>query len=72
MTKSKNKQSSGLLAQAFGVAKKLSSELQKLQVAPTTSGAELANSSQIVEGKARFKSPFEIEKYENDSKDGTI
>ncbi|QHH92763.1 conserved hypothetical protein [Acinetobacter proteolyticus] len=65
MTKSKNKQSSGLFAQAFGVAKKLSSELQKLQVAPTTSGAELANSSQIVEGKARFKSPFEIEKYEN-------
>ncbi|OEY92023.1 EcsC family protein [Acinetobacter proteolyticus] len=65
MTKSKNKQSSGLFAQAFGVAKKLSSELQKLQVAPTTSGAELANSPQIVEGKARFKSPFEIEKYEN-------
>ncbi|EPG37110.1 hypothetical protein F907_02375 [Acinetobacter colistiniresistens] len=65
MTKSKNKQSSGLFAQAFGVAKKLSSELQKLQVAPTTSGAELANSSNIVEGKARFKSPFEVEKYEN-------
>ncbi|EPF73157.1 hypothetical protein GCM10025882_17510 [Acinetobacter gyllenbergii] len=65
MTKSKNKQSSGLFAQAFGVAKKLSSELQKLQVAPTTSGAELANSTQIVEGKARFKSPFEIEKYES-------
>ncbi|MFW1837612.1 EcsC family protein [Acinetobacter gyllenbergii] len=65
MTKSKNKQSSGLFAQAFGVAKKLSSELQKLQVAPTTSGTELANSTQIVEGKARFKSPFEIEKYES-------
>lgn len=65
MTKSKNKQSSGLFAQAFGVAKKLSSELQKFQVAPTTSGAELANSSNIVEGKARFKSPFEVEKYEN-------
>ncbi|MCH7315124.1 EcsC family protein [Acinetobacter sp. ANC 3882] len=65
MTKSKNKQSSGLFAQAFGVAKKLSSELQKFQVAPTTSGAELANSSNMVEGKARFKSPFEVEKYEN-------
>ncbi|ENW81878.1 hypothetical protein F909_01562 [Acinetobacter sp. ANC 3929] len=65
MTKSKNKQSSGLFAQAFGVAKKLSSELQKFQVAPTTSGAEIANSSNIVEGKARFKSPFEVEKYEN-------
>ncbi|KXZ63777.1 EcsC family protein [Acinetobacter venetianus] len=65
MAKSKNKQTSGLFAQAFGVAKKLSSELQKLQVAPTTSGAELANASQIVEGKARFKSPFEVESYES-------
>jgi len=65
MTKSKNKQSSGLFAQAFGVAKKLSSELQKLQVAPITSGADLANSSHTIEGKARFKSPFEVEKYES-------
>lgn len=65
MAKSKNKQTSGLFAQAFGVAKKLSSELQKLQVAPTTSGAELANASQIVEGKARFKSPYEVESYES-------
>ncbi|MCR4532445.1 EcsC family protein [Acinetobacter venetianus] len=65
MAKSKNKQTSGLFAQAFGVAKKLSSELQKLQVAPTTSGAELVNASQIVEGKARFKSPFEVESYES-------
>lgn len=65
MTKSKNKQSSGLFAQAFGVAKKLSSELQKLQVAPVTSGADLANASNTVEGKARFKSPFEVEKYES-------
>ncbi|KXZ72375.1 EcsC family protein [Acinetobacter venetianus] len=65
MAKSKNKQTSGLFAQAFGVAKKLSSELQKLQVAPTTSGAELANASQVVEGKARFKSPFEVESYES-------
>ncbi|EYT13553.1 ecsC family protein [Acinetobacter sp. 1000160] len=65
MTKSKNKQSSGLFAQAFGVAKKLSSELQKFQVAPITSGAELANTSKTVEGKARFKSPFEVEKYES-------
>ncbi|MGN5765544.1 EcsC family protein [Acinetobacter calcoaceticus] len=65
MTKSKNKQSSGLFAQAFGVAKKLSSELQKLQVAPITSGADLAHSSNTIEGKARFKSPFEVEKYES-------
>lgn len=65
MTKSKNKQSSGLFAQAFGVAKKLSSELQKFQVAPIISGAELANTSKTVEGKARFKSPFEVEKYES-------
>ncbi|GAA5631502.1 hypothetical protein Acal02_02138 [Acinetobacter calcoaceticus] len=65
MTKSKNKQSSGLFAQAFGVAKKLSSELQKLQVVPITSGADLANSSHTIEGKARFKSPFEVEKYES-------
>ena len=42
MTNSKNKQTSGLFAQAFGVAKKLSSELQKLQVAPITSGAKLS------------------------------
>ncbi len=55
MTNSKNKQTSGLFAQAFGVAKKLSSELQKLQVAPITSGAKLSNSSNIVEGNARFK-----------------
>ncbi|MDH1375147.1 EcsC family protein [Acinetobacter junii] len=65
MTNSKNKQTSGLFAQAFGVAKKLSSELQKLQVAPITSGAKLSNSSNIVEGNARFKSPFEVEKYES-------
>lgn len=65
MTNSKNKQSSGLLAQAFGVAKKLSSELQKFQVAPTTSGAEHAQSANVIEGNARFKSPFEVEKYEN-------
>lgn len=65
MTKSKNKQSSGLFAQAFGVAKKLSSELQKMQVAPITSGADLAHSSNTIEGKARFKSPFEVEKYES-------
>jgi hypothetical protein len=31
MTKSKNKQSSGLFTQAFGVAKKLSSRNKKLQ-----------------------------------------
>lgn len=65
MTNSKNKQTSGLFAQAFGVAKKLSSELQKLQVAPITSGAKLSNSSNIVEGNAHFKSPFEVEKYES-------
>lgn len=65
MTNSKNKQTSGLFAQVFGVAKKLSSELQKLQVAPITSGAKLSNSSNIVEGNARFKSPFEVEKYES-------
>lgn len=65
MTKSKNKQSSGLFAQAFGVAKKLSSEIQKLQVAPITSGVDLANSSHTIEGKARTKSPFEMEKYES-------
>lgn len=64
MTKSQNKQSSGLLAQAFGVAKKLSSELQKRQVAPTTSAAELAHSSNVIEGSARFKPPFEVERYE--------
>jgi hypothetical protein len=65
MTNSKNKQTSGLFAQAFGVAKKLSSELQKLQVAPITSAAKLSNSSNILEGNARFKSPFEVEKYES-------
>ena len=64
MTKSQNKQSSGLLAQAFGVAKKLSSELQKRQLAPTTSAAELAHSSNVIEGSARFKPPFEVERYE--------
>ena len=65
MTKSKNKQSSGLFTQAFGVAKKLSSELQKFQTAPKTSAAELADSSHTIEGKARLKSPFEIEQYES-------
>ena len=64
MTKSQNKQSSGLLAQAFGVAKKLSSELQKRQVAPTTSANESAHSSNVIEGSARFKTPFEVERYE--------
>ncbi|MCH7336319.1 EcsC family protein [Acinetobacter sp. NIPH 2699] len=65
MTKSKNKPSSGLFAQAFGVAKKLSSELQKLQVAPTTSGTAGLDSSKVIEGNARLKSPFEVEKYES-------
>ena len=64
MTKSQNKQSSGLLAQAFGVAKKLSLELQKRQVAPTTSANESAHSSNVIEGSARFKTPFDVEKYE--------
>ncbi|MCU4379450.1 EcsC family protein [Acinetobacter haemolyticus] len=65
MTKSKNKPASGLFAQAFGVAKKLSSELQKLQVAPTTSGGEHAHAANVIEGSARIKSPFEVEKYES-------
>lgn len=66
MTKSKKKQSSGLLTQAFGVAKKLSSELQLLQTAQNTSStAKVAHSSQVVEGQARFKSPFEVEQYES-------
>ncbi|RZF52590.1 EcsC family protein [Acinetobacter halotolerans] len=65
MTKSKNKPSSGLFAQAFGVAKKLSSELQKLQVAPTTSGTAGLHPSNVIEGNARLKSAFEVEKYES-------
>ncbi|ENU30699.1 hypothetical protein F991_01385 [Acinetobacter sp. CIP-A165] len=65
MTKSKNKPSSGLFAQAFGVAKKLSSELQKLQVAPTTSGVAGLDSSNVIEGNARLKGSFEVEKYES-------
>ncbi|QER40287.1 EcsC family protein [Acinetobacter suaedae] len=65
MTKSKNKPASGLFAQAFGVAKKLSSELQKLQVAPTTSGKEPERVANVIEGNARIKSPFEVEKYES-------
>ncbi|WAU74259.1 EcsC family protein [Acinetobacter sp. TR11] len=65
MTKSKNKQSSGLFTQAFGVAKKLSSEIQKLQTAPKTLADGSTDSSNVIEGKARFKSPFEIEQYES-------
>lgn len=65
MTKSKNKQSSGLFTQAFGVAKKLSSEIQKLQTAPKTLADGFTDSSNVIEGKARFKSPFEIEQYES-------
>ncbi|MCH7328480.1 EcsC family protein [Acinetobacter modestus] len=65
MTKSKNKQSSGLFTQAFGVAKKLSSEIQKLQTAPKTLATGSTDSSNVIEGKARFKSPFEIEQYES-------
>ena len=65
MKKSKNKQSSSLLTQALGVAKKLSSELQKHQLSPTTEAYELAQSTKIVEGKARLKPLFEVEKYES-------
>ncbi|NWK81508.1 EcsC family protein [Acinetobacter sp. SwsAc4] len=65
MTKSKNKQSSGLFTQAFGVAKKLSSEIQKLQTAPKTLATGSTDSSNVIEGKAHFKSPFEIEQYES-------
>ncbi|HRM15939.1 MAG TPA: EcsC family protein, partial [Acinetobacter parvus] len=31
---------------------------------PTTSAAELAHSSNVIEGSARFKPPFEVERYE--------
>ncbi len=65
MTKSKNKPTSGLFAQAFGVAKKLSSELQKLQVAPTRLDTEHAHAANAIEGTAHIKSPFEVEKYES-------
>ncbi len=65
MTKSKNKHSTGVLVQAFSAAKKLSRELQKPQVVATTSAAEQAQGSNIIDGKARFKHLLDVDTYEN-------
>ena len=66
MATSSKKQSSGLLMQAIEAAKKLSTEFQNVQgVSKTSSAIESVNPAKIVEGQARLKTPFDIEKYES-------
>ena len=66
MATSSKKQSSGLLMQAIEAAKKLSTEFQNAQgVSKTSSAIESVNPAKIVDGQARLKTPFDIEKYES-------
>ena len=66
MATSSKKQSSGLLMQAIEAAKKLSTEFQNVQgVSKTSSAIESVNPAKIVDGQARLKTPFDIEKYES-------
>ena len=69
MTNSDHKQSRGLISNAFGVAKKLSTTGLSLvnHVAPGTVSklTQTPDSEQIVNGSARLQSPFEKKQYEN-------
>lgn len=69
MVNANNKQSNGLISNAFGVAKKFSSTGLVLlnHVAPdsVTKALKPSNSDQVIEGSAKTKSAFSAKKYDN-------
>lgn len=69
MVNANNKQSNGLISNAFGVAKKFSSTGLDLlnHVAPdsVTKVLKPSNSDQVIDGSAKTKSAFSAKKYDN-------
>lgn len=69
MVNANNKQSNGLISNAFGVAKKFSSTGLDLlnHVAPdsVTRALKPSNSDQVIDGSAKTKSAFSAKKYDN-------
>ncbi|WP_441366392.1 EcsC family protein [Acinetobacter lwoffii] len=69
MVNANNKQSNGLISNAFGVAKKFSSTGLDLlnHVAPdsVTKALKPSNSDQVIDGSAKTKSAFSAKKYDN-------
>lgn len=69
MVNANNKQSNGLISNAFGVAKKFSSTGLDLlnHVAPdsVTKALKPSNSGQVIDGSAKTKSVFSAKKYDN-------
>lgn len=69
MVNANNKQSNGLISNAFGVAKKFSSTGLDLlnHVAPdsVTKALKPSNSDQVIDGSAKMKSAFSAKKYDN-------
>ncbi|MFI9459595.1 EcsC family protein [Acinetobacter sp. NPDC052428] len=69
MVNANNKQSNGLISNAFGVAKKFSSTGLDLlnHVAPdsVTKALKLSSSDQVIDGSAKTKSAFSAKKYDN-------
>lgn len=69
MVNANNKQSNGLISNAFGVAKKFSSTGLDLlnYVAPNsvTKALKPSNSDQVIDGSAKTKSAFSAKKYDN-------
>lgn len=69
MVNANNKQSNGLISNAFGVAKKFSSTGLDLlnHVAPdsVTKALKPSSSDQVIDGSAKTKSAFSAKKYDN-------
>lgn len=69
MVNANNKQSNGLISNAFGVAKKFSSTGLDLlnHVAPdsVTKALKPSSSDQVIDGSAKTKSVFSVKKYDN-------
>lgn len=69
MVNANNKQSNGLISNAFGVAKKFSSNGLDLlnHVAPdsVTKALKPSSSDQVIDGSAKTKSVFSVKKYDN-------
>ncbi|MCO8095426.1 EcsC family protein [Acinetobacter lwoffii] len=69
MVNANNKQSNGLISNAFGVAKKFSSTGLDLlnHVAPdsVTKALKPSSSDQVIDGSAKMKSAFSAKKYDN-------
>lgn len=66
MVNANNKQSNGLISNAFGVAKKFSSTgLELLNHVAPDSVTKTFNTDHAVDGSAKVKSPFASKKYEN-------